>query len=103
MSLSLLRVEVSLDECWLDVASLCRLAGVEESWLRERAEQGLLGAQAVAAHDGWRFDARALRRAVRMAALERGFDAVPELAALVADLEEEIAVLRARQMQGNGR
>ena len=54
------------------------------------------GPLAGGAHEEWRFDARALRRVVRMAALERGFDAVPELAALVADLEDEIAMLRAR-------
>lgn len=93
---TLLRVEVALDECWLDIGALSRLAGVDEPWLRERAEQGLLGPLASPAQGAWRFDARALRRAMRMAALERGFDAVPELAALVADLEDEIAALRAR-------
>jgi chaperone modulatory protein CbpM len=31
-----------------------------------------------------------------MAMLERDFDAVPELAALVLDLEDEVAALRAR-------
>jgi chaperone modulatory protein CbpM len=102
MSLSLLRVEAALDECWLDVAALCRLAGVDEGWLRLRAEQGLLGTVAVGAREEWRFDARALRRAMRMAALERGFDAVPELAALVADLEDEIATLRARLAMAQG-
>jgi hypothetical protein len=65
--------------CWLDVAALCRLAGVDEFGLRERVNQGLLGPLPFEAHEAWRFDARALRRAVRMAALERGFDAVPEL------------------------
>lgn len=99
MTPSLLRVEVTLDECWLDLGALSRLAGVDEAWLRERAEQGLLGPidpMEAAAQNAWRFDTRTLRRAVRMAALERGFDAVPELAALVADLEDEIAALRAR-------
>jgi chaperone modulatory protein CbpM len=47
---------------------------------------------------GWRFDLVALRRVRRMARLERDFDAVPELAALVADLESEIAALR-RQLE----
>lgn len=101
MMLSMLHVQATLDECWLDAAALCRLAGVDEPWLRERADQGLLGPLAAGAHEEWRFDARALRRVVRMAALERGFDAVPELAALVADLEDEIATLRARlQLRG---
>jgi len=35
-------------------------------------------------------------RARCMARLERDFDAVPELAALVADLQDEIGRLRAR-------
>ena len=44
----------------------------------------------------WRFDAIALRRVRSMVRLERDFDAVPELAALVADLEEEVQRLRAQ-------
>ncbi|TSE18439.1 hypothetical protein Talka_02185 [Tepidimonas alkaliphilus] len=42
------------------------------------------------------FDAAALRRVRRLAWLQRHFDADPELAALVVDLEEEIERLRAR-------
>ncbi len=105
MNTSLPCVEAPLEEFWLDVAVLCRLAGVDEAWLRLRAEQGLLGTMGGGAREEWRFDARALRHAVRMAALERDFDAVPELAALVADLEEEIAALRTRldMVQAMGR
>lgn len=96
MTLPLQSVEVELDEVWLDVAELCRLAGVSEPWLRERLAHGLLVAAARGAHDEWRFDVAVLRRARRMACLERDFDAVPELAALVADLEDELAALRTR-------
>jgi chaperone modulatory protein CbpM len=105
MNAIMLRVQATLDDCWLDTEALCRLAGVDEAWLRERADQGLLAPAALGVFDEWRFDARALRRAMRMAALERGFDAVPELAALVADLEDEIAALRARldRVQERGR
>ncbi len=105
MSPSVLHVDVPVDASWLDAAALCRLAGVDDAWLRLRAEQGLLGAVAIGTDDAWRFNARALRHVARMAALERDFDAVPELAALVADLEEEIASLRARldRVQGMGR
>lgn len=88
-------VEVLLDDLWLDLDALCRLAGVSEPWLRERLDQGLLPPrrqQPEALH----FDAADLRRARRLAVLERDFDAVPELAALVADLEDELAALRAR-------
>lgn len=70
----------------------CRLAGVELRWMHQRLDEGLLvapGAPLV-------LDASLLRRIRRLAWLEREFDAVPELAALVADLEAEVQALRAR-------
>lgn len=95
-----------LDELVLDLDALCRLAGVPEPWLLEHVTLGLLSAHGMSSqavsphgtspHGRWRFDAIALRRVRRMAGLERDFDAVPELAALVVDLEEELAALRAR-------
>lgn len=89
-------VEALLDELDLDLDALCRLAGVPEPWLRERVTLGLLSARAAGPHGSWRFDAIDLKRTRRMAGLERDFDAAPELAALVVDLEEELSALRAR-------
>ncbi len=93
-------VEALLDELWLDMDALCRLAGVSRPWLHEHLQAGLLPPRPPLALDApreaLRFDAADLRRARRMARLERDFDAVPELAALVADLEDELAALRAR-------
>lgn len=93
-------VEALLDELWLDMDALCRLAGVSQPWLHEHLQAGLLPPRPLAMRDAprdaLRFDAADLRRARRMAGLERDFDAVPELAALVADLEDELASLRAR-------
>jgi len=101
MSPKLHTVDALLDEWWLDPPLLCRMAGVTEAWLHERVTLGLLPARAQGAHGAWRFDAADLRRVRRIAGLERDFDAVPELAALVADLEDELAQLRARlQRQG---
>lgn len=94
MTLPLQTVEALLDDEWLDPPYLCRLAGVTETWLYERAARGLLRAGAPGASDVWRFDASDLRRVRRIASLERDFDAVPELAALVADLEDELLQLR---------
>jgi chaperone modulatory protein CbpM len=95
MTQPLQTVQVLIDECWLDTAQLCRLAGVSEAWLHERVMLGVLQVHAHDGPDAWRFDAAGLRRVQRLAGLERDFDAVPELAALVADLEHELAQLRA--------
>jgi chaperone modulatory protein CbpM len=56
-------------------------------------DEGLFpGAESVAGI--WRFSGDCLLRARRMHDLERDFDAVPELAALVADMLEEMDTLR---------
>jgi len=49
----------------------------------------------------WRFDAALLLRVRVMHRIERQFDAVPELVALVADLQDEISRLRARLHQAS--
>jgi len=89
-------VEALLDDLWLDLADLVRLSGVDEPWLLEHLQRGLLVTHAPPADTRPRFDAADLRRVRRIACLERDFDAVPELAALVADLQDEIERLRAR-------
>ncbi|MFN3415175.1 MAG: chaperone modulator CbpM [Caldimonas sp.] len=84
------------DEALLDLEALCRCAPVSREWVLERVRCGLI---ALAGGDGasaWRFDAATLRRVRCMVHLERHFDAVPELAALVADLHDEIDALRRR-------
>ena len=81
-------------EAWLSLDEFCRVGALSPDWVRSRLSTGLL--QAVAGEAAECFDAAMLQRACRMAALERDFDAVPELAALVADLEAEISRLRAR-------
>jgi len=84
------------DDAAFDLEQCCRAGQVTAQWVIERVQAGLLEV-----HDdtpgAWRFDAYALRRVRRIAHLERHFDAVPELAALVADLQEEIERLRARR------
>jgi chaperone modulatory protein CbpM len=67
------------------------VCAVTPEWLRDRVEEGL-----VPAAPEWRFSAVVVRRVRRMRALERDFDAAPELAALMADLLEELDALRAR-------
>jgi len=84
-----------LDDLGVDADTLCRLTAVSPRWLAERVAEGLIDAEG-AAPAAWRFRATTLRRVRCMARIERHFDAVPELAALVADLEAEIDRLRAR-------
>jgi chaperone modulatory protein CbpM len=79
------------DEELLTLEEVALVCAVAPEWLRERAEEGLLPAA-----PEWRFSAVAVRRVRRMVALERDFDAAPELAALMADLLEELDALRAR-------
>jgi chaperone modulatory protein CbpM len=84
----------------LSLDDLCRLSAVSPQWLQERLEAGLLAAAQNEAA-AWRFDAAAVHRVRVMSRLERDFDAVPELAALVADLQAEIDRLR-RQLRRAG-
>lgn len=84
-----------LDEALLTLDELCRAAPVAPGWVAERIEAGFVR-PAGGGRGDWRFDAVALRRVRSMVRLERDFDAVPELAALVADLEEEVQRLRAQ-------
>ena len=79
------------DDELIALEELTVVCAVTPEWVRERVEEGLLPAA-----PEWRFSALAVRRVRRMAALERDFDAVPELAALMADLLEELDALRAR-------
>jgi chaperone modulatory protein CbpM len=86
-------VEAMLDDARLSLDELCRAVAVEPAWVRERVEAGLLDAPA-GEPTAWRFDVVAFTRVRRMVRIERDFEAVPELAALVADLAEEVAALR---------
>lgn len=88
-------IEAEPDNSGLSLEQLAALCAVEQQWLLCRIEEGLLSPSADA--DGnWRFTSAGLLRVRRIAALERDFDALPELAALVADMQEEIDALRRR-------
>ena len=84
-----------LEEVWLTLEQVAAACPVEPEWLLRHLEEGLFP-QAASVAGVWRFGGAALLRARRMRRLERDFDAVPEMAALVADLREEWDALRAR-------
>ena len=92
------------DDAPLTLEDLARACAVETQWVVERVEAGLIGEFAQVSRTTWRFAGSHLVRVRQMAALERDMDANPELAALVADLTEEVRRLRLqlRALGGSG-
>ena len=76
----------------LTLEQFCAACAIEQTWRVERIEAGLIPAA-----EG-RFAAATLVRVRRMREIERAYDAAPELAALVADLLEELDQLRKRRL-----
>ncbi len=84
-----------MEDTWLTVEQLAAACTVEPAWLAHYIEEGLFPhAESVAGV--WRLSGSSLLRARRMRKIERDFDAAPELAALVANMLEEMDSLRAR-------
>lgn len=85
-----------LDLAALDLAQLAHACGKPSAWVVQHVRDEVLhidvGAGAGAAE--WRFSSHTLLRARRIAQLEHAFDADPQLAALAADLMEEVRQLR---------
>jgi chaperone modulatory protein CbpM len=84
-----------LEDSWLTLEQAAAACTVEPTWLLRHIEEGLFP-HAESLAGTWRISSVGLVRARRMRALEREFDAVPELAALMADLLEEMDALRLR-------
>lgn len=84
-----------MEDACLTLEEVATCCAVEPAWVVRHVEEGLLPSLR-SGQGEWRFSSRLLLRARRMHALERDFDAVPELAALVADLLEEMDELRSR-------
>ncbi len=90
-----------MDDSWLTLEQMAAACGVETEWLVRHLEEGLIP-HAESVSGVWRFSGLALVHARRMRAIERDFDAVPDLAALMADLLAELDALRARLRVLNG-
>jgi len=82
-----------MEESWLTIEQMAAACRAEPEWLVRHLEEGLFP-EADSVAGIWRFSGACLLRARRMHDLERVFDAEPELAALVADLLEEMDALR---------
>jgi chaperone modulatory protein CbpM len=88
-------IGIALEEACLTLDQVAAACAVEAAWLARLVDEGYLPPTAGSAPE-WRFGSAALRRARRMREIERAFDATPELAALVADMLEEMDELRAQ-------
>ncbi|MBL0010694.1 MAG: MerR family transcriptional regulator [Nitrosomonas sp.] len=89
---------ILLEDAMLNLDELARSCQINREWIIERVQWGLLLDQDLITNDpaSWIFDSRSFMRVKRIIAVERDFEGNPELAGLVADLIEEIEVLRAR-------
>jgi chaperone modulatory protein CbpM len=82
-----------LDESWLTMEQAAAACDVEPDWLLRHIDEGLF--PHIESVGGiWRLSGGLVARIRRMRQLERDFEALPELAALVADLMEEMDDLR---------
>ncbi|MHA7601818.1 chaperone modulator CbpM [Alicycliphilus sp. T452] len=88
------------EQARLTLDDLARSCCMAPGWVIERLEAGLLHGEQAGGH--WQFTSATVVRARRLARLESTFDADPELAALTADLIEEVTALRQRLRQLEG-
>ena len=84
-----------LDESWLTFEQVASTCQVEIDWLQRHIDEGLVP-QLQSIGGIWRLSGGTVTRIRRTRQMERDFDAQPELAALVADLLEEMDNLRAQ-------
>ena len=88
-------IEAIPEENGLTLEELSAICTVQTDWLILHIEEGFLE-PLTDNQNKWRFTSANLIRVRRILELERDFEAAAELAALVADLQEEIAKLKLR-------
>jgi chaperone modulatory protein CbpM len=84
-----------LDDACLTLEQLCSACAVTPEWVCSHVLEGRLHPPGDRPSQ-WRFGSRELTRVRQIRRLEIAFDAEPELAALVADVLEELDRLRAQ-------
>ena len=88
-----------LDQTKLSLHELARHCRTSPQWVIEHVQTGIIGydndgSTTAISHEQWRFSSQSLVRARRIAQLEHSFEADPQLAAMTADLIEEVQWLR---------
>ena len=86
---------VLLEDACLTLEQVCSTCAVTPEWVSSHVLEGRLHLRGDQPSQ-WRFASRDLWRVRELRRLEVTFDAGPELAALVADLLEELESLRAQ-------
>ena len=81
-----------LDEQMLELADVACICCVNDQWLLERIEQEVV--QPIVRDDRYYFTSATVVRIQQVIHVEQVYDADPQLAALVADLTEEVQALR---------
>ena len=90
---------VLVDETILTIDELACACVVERKWIIQHVQEGLINcvsADITSNENEWRFAAVDLARARKLLWFERDFDVNPDVAALLADLLEEISTLKRR-------
>ena len=85
---------VLVDEQLFSPDQFAEICGVSIDWVYVHVHAGVFAAIGDEPAS-WQFYGGEIRRARQIHALERDFNASPELAALVVDLQDEVARLRA--------
>jgi chaperone modulatory protein CbpM len=89
-------IAVVIEDAPLGLEEFAVSCTVTREWVIRHVQAGVLFIDPESDPGQWSFTGRDLLRARRLRALERDFDANPELAGLVADLFDELERLRAR-------
>ena len=92
---------VLVDDVKLSAEDFIAGLAVDQAWLTEYVDSGVLTPQNGPDMAAWAFSGRDLKRGLRLRELERQFDACPELAGLVVDLIDELDRAKAR-LRGAG-
>lgn len=89
-------IALLLDDERLTLEEVAVSCAVTREWIIEHVEAGVLLTGPGTDPGQWSFSSSDLLRTRRLSDLERRFDANPELAGLVADLQDELDRARAR-------